>query len=49
MMADKLSGGQLLWSIDDLISQAELKATSDSYDKIAGFSRDAVGEAHSPA
>ena len=49
MQADELSGGQPFRHIDDLISQAELKAISDNYAKIATFSREAVGEALSPA
>ena len=49
MKADELSGGQPFRHIDDLISQAELKAISDNYARIAGFSREAVGEALSPA
>lgn len=45
MKADELSGGKPFGHIDDLISQAELKAISDNYAKIAGFSREAVGQA----
>jgi 2-polyprenyl-6-methoxyphenol hydroxylase-like FAD-dependent oxidoreductase len=45
MKADELSGGKPFRHIDDLISQAELKAISDNYAKVAGFSREAVGQA----
>ncbi len=45
MKADELSGGKPFRHIDDLISQAELKAISDNYAKVAGFSREAVGPA----
>jgi 5-methylphenazine-1-carboxylate 1-monooxygenase len=44
MKADELSGGQPFGHIDDLISQAELRAISENYARIAGFSRDAVVE-----
>lgn len=44
MKADELSGGKPFRHIDDLISQAELKAISDNYANIAGFSRDAVSQ-----
>ncbi|MBX3610017.1 MAG: flavin-dependent oxidoreductase [Hydrogenophaga sp.] len=37
MKADELSGGQPFASIDDLISQDELRAISDNYKQIAGF------------
>ena len=49
MKADELSGGKPFGHIDDLISQGELRAISDNYARIAGFSRDAVAEALSPA
>ncbi len=49
MKADELSGGKPFRHIDDLISQAELKAISDNYAKVAGFSREAVGPALSVA
>ena len=42
MKADELSQGKPFKHIDDLISQAELRAISENYAKIAGFSRDAV-------
>ena len=42
MKADALSGGKPFGHIDDLISQAELRAISENYAKIAGFSREAV-------
>jgi 5-methylphenazine-1-carboxylate 1-monooxygenase len=45
MKADELSGGKPFRHIDDLISQADLKAISDNYAKVAGFSREAVGQA----
>jgi 5-methylphenazine-1-carboxylate 1-monooxygenase len=35
---DALSGGKLFRHIDDLISQAELRAISDAYKNVAGFS-----------
>jgi 2-polyprenyl-6-methoxyphenol hydroxylase-like FAD-dependent oxidoreductase len=37
MKADELSKGQPFKSIDDLISQDELRQISDNYKKIAGF------------
>lgn len=49
MKADALSGGQPFRHIDDLISQAELRAISDNYAKIAGFSREALEPMASPA
>ncbi|MGB4118511.1 MAG: flavin-dependent oxidoreductase [Polaromonas sp.] len=49
MKADELSGGQPFGHIDDLISQAELRAISENYARIAGFSRDVVVETLSPA
>ena len=49
MKADALSGGKPFRHIDDLISQTELKAISDNYAKVAGFSREAVGLALSVA
>jgi 5-methylphenazine-1-carboxylate 1-monooxygenase len=42
MKADELSGGQPFRHIDDLISQGELRAISENYAKIAGFSREVV-------
>jgi hypothetical protein len=42
MKADALSGGKPFGHIDDLISQAELRAISENYAKIAGFSREAI-------
>jgi len=39
---DQLSGGQPFRHIDDLISQDELRRISEDYQRIAGFSRDAV-------
>jgi len=42
MKADELSGGKPFRHIDDLISQAELRAISDNYAQIAGFAREAV-------
>lgn len=39
---DELSGGKPFRHIDDLISQAELRAISENYKKIAGFSLDAL-------
>ena len=42
MKADELSHGQSFGHIDDLISQAELRAISKNYARIAGFSREAV-------
>jgi 5-methylphenazine-1-carboxylate 1-monooxygenase len=37
---DELSGGKPFTHIDDLISQQELRAISDSYKQVAGFSLD---------
>ncbi|MGV3727648.1 flavin-dependent oxidoreductase [Hydrogenophaga sp.] len=37
MKADELSGGEPFTQIDDLISQAELRAISDHYKAVAGF------------
>jgi 5-methylphenazine-1-carboxylate 1-monooxygenase len=34
---DELSGGKPFRHIDDIISQAELRAISDSYKQVAGF------------
>lgn len=48
MKADELSGGQPFGHIDDLISQAELRAISDNYAKIAGFSREVVEQVATP-
>lgn len=48
MKADELSGGQPFGHIDDLISQAELRAISDNYAKIAGFSREVVEQVVTP-
>ncbi len=43
MKADELSGGQpIRGSIDDLISQDELRKISDAYKTVAGFSLDAL-------
>jgi 2-polyprenyl-6-methoxyphenol hydroxylase-like FAD-dependent oxidoreductase len=42
MKADELSGGKPFGHIDDLISQAELRAISENYARIAGFSRESV-------
>ena len=42
MKADELSGGKPFRHIDDLISQAELRAISENYARIAGFSREAI-------
>jgi 2-polyprenyl-6-methoxyphenol hydroxylase-like FAD-dependent oxidoreductase len=43
MKADALSGGQpIAGSIDDLISQDELRAISDQYKTVAGFSLEAL-------
>ena len=42
MRADELSKGKPFRHIDDLISQAELRAISDNYAQIAGFAREAV-------
>ncbi len=39
---DHLSGGKPFRHIDDLISQAELRAISDNYKRIAGFSLDTL-------
>ncbi|HSV54710.1 MAG TPA: flavin-dependent oxidoreductase [Burkholderiaceae bacterium] len=39
---DELSGGKPFGSIDDLISQEELRKISDEYKRIAGFSLDAL-------
>ena len=38
MKADELSGGKPFSNIDDLISQDELRAISDHYKQVAGFS-----------
>jgi 2-polyprenyl-6-methoxyphenol hydroxylase-like FAD-dependent oxidoreductase len=40
--ADQLSGGKPFRHIDDLISQAELRAISDNYKQIAGFTLSAL-------
>jgi 5-methylphenazine-1-carboxylate 1-monooxygenase len=42
MKADELSGGQPFGTIDDLISQDELRAISDHYKNVAGFSLNAL-------
>jgi 5-methylphenazine-1-carboxylate 1-monooxygenase len=42
MKADALSGGKPFGHIDDLISQDELRAISENYARVAGFSKDAV-------
>jgi 2-polyprenyl-6-methoxyphenol hydroxylase-like FAD-dependent oxidoreductase len=39
---DELTGGKPFKSIDDVISQDELRAISENYKKIAGFSLDAL-------
>ena len=49
MKADELSGGKPFRHIDDLITQTELRAISENYAKIAGFSREAVGQVLAPA
>ncbi len=49
MKADELSSGKPFGHIDDLISQAELRAISENYARIAGFSREAVQEGPSRA
>lgn len=44
MKADELSGGRpFAGSIDDLVSQEELRRISDDYKKVAGFSLEKVG------
>jgi 2-polyprenyl-6-methoxyphenol hydroxylase-like FAD-dependent oxidoreductase len=42
MKADELSGGQPFDNIDDLISQDELRAISDHYKQVAGFSLESL-------
>ena len=42
---DELSGGKPFDNIDDLISQEELRAISDNYKRIAGFSLEALAKA----
>jgi 5-methylphenazine-1-carboxylate 1-monooxygenase len=42
MKADELSGGKPFRHIDDLISQAELRAISENYAQVAGFSRESL-------
>jgi len=42
MKVDELSGGQPFRHVDDLISQAELRAISENYQQIAGFSKAAL-------
>jgi 2-polyprenyl-6-methoxyphenol hydroxylase-like FAD-dependent oxidoreductase len=45
MKADELSGGKpYAGSIDDLVSQDELRRISEQYKHIAGFSLDALAE-----
>jgi 2-polyprenyl-6-methoxyphenol hydroxylase-like FAD-dependent oxidoreductase len=39
---DELTGGKPFGSIDDVISQEELRAISESYKRIAGFALDAL-------
>ncbi len=39
---DQLSGGQPFRHIDDLISQDELRQISENYQRVAGFSREAL-------
>lgn len=41
---DELSGGKPFDNIDDLISQDELRAISDNYKRIAGFSLEALAK-----
>ena len=41
---DELSGGKPFANIDDLISQDELRAISDNYKRIAGFSLEALAK-----
>lgn len=45
---DELSGGRPFRHIDDLISQDELRAISENYKRIAGFSKEAVAGAKEP-
>ncbi|HEY1290451.1 MAG TPA: flavin-dependent oxidoreductase [Burkholderiales bacterium] len=40
---DELTGGKPFRSIDEVISQQALRAISDNYKKVAGFSADALG------
>ncbi len=42
MKADELSGGKPFSNIDDLISQDELRAISDHYKQVAGFSLESL-------
>jgi 2-polyprenyl-6-methoxyphenol hydroxylase-like FAD-dependent oxidoreductase len=42
MKVDELSGGQPFRHVDDLISQDELRAISQRYMQVAGFSREAL-------
>ena len=37
MKVDELTGGKPFANIDDVISQAELRALSDNYKRVAGF------------
>ena len=46
---DELSGGKPFHHIDEIISQAELRAISDHYKQVAGFSLDAVKAASTRA
>lgn len=45
MKADELSGGKPFGTIDELISQDELRAISDNYKNVAGFSLKALNSA----
>jgi 2-polyprenyl-6-methoxyphenol hydroxylase-like FAD-dependent oxidoreductase len=45
MKVDELSGGQPFRHVDDLISQAELRAISENYQNVAGFSKSALNAA----
>jgi 2-polyprenyl-6-methoxyphenol hydroxylase-like FAD-dependent oxidoreductase len=46
---DELTGGRPFSNIDDVISQDELRAISENYKKVAGFSLEAVGNAQGGA
>ena len=46
---DALGGGKPSHHIDEIISQAELRAISDHYNQVAGFSLDAVKAASTRA
>ncbi len=45
MKVDELSGGRPFRHVDDLISQAELRAISENYQQVAGFSKSAINAA----